>query len=411
MEKAGLSKALAVQPAPAAEVAELWETPKLRALFAAVPGLEAWVMRQQMEVTAIAAPTGLEGLRAEWMLRQFQALGLQAGVDEAGNVVAERAGARRGEPVLAVTAHLDTAFAPGTAVTVERRRGRVWAPGIADNGAGLAALLAMARLLRDAHCRPRRGLLLVATVGEEGEGDLRGMRHLFAPGSKLGRRIGATVVLDGPGDDQITTGALPSRRLRVVFTGPGGHSWSDLGRASATHAAVRAAGALLAQVHPRPGVLGCNIGVLQGGTVVNAIAAGAELKLDLRARSREGLEELGQAVRRAVASGLEQERAAALRGAVRARIEPLGERPGGALAAGSPLLELVRQADARLGIRSRQQFASTDANIPIAQGRDALRLGAGGSGGGIHTLGEWFEPEGRARALQRLLLIVLAWCG
>lgn len=371
--------------------------------------LEPWIERQQIEITSIPAPTGFEGLRAERFLKQCQTLGVRTAMDEAGNVLAERPGRNPAAPLLALTAHLDTAFPPGTPVELRRRRRRILAPGICDNGAGLAALLALMRVLQDTGLETERSVLFVANVGEEGEGDLKGMRHLFRSRGPYAQRIGATVVLDGPGCEPVTIEALPSRRLKLVFEGPGGHSWSDLGRASAVHAAARTASALLAQVQPRAGELGCNLGWMQGGSAVNAIAANASLKVDLRARDSAGLEALSRAVRRALALGLEQENAAGLSGTVRGHIESLGERPGGELPADAPLLRLVHRVDAHLGITTRLQCASTDANIPLSQGRQALRLGAGGSGGAIHTLQEWYDPTGRAKALQRLLLVMLGW--
>lgn len=369
--------------------------------------LEPWLQERQIELTAVPAPTHFEALRAEWIRRAWADLGLATSLDAAGNVLAERAGRDAAAPLVALTAHLDTAFAPGTPVRPERRDGRIWAPGISDNGAGLAALLALARILRDFSISTRAGLLFVANVGEEGEGDLKGMRHLFGPASPVASRIGCTLVLDGPGCDQITSQALPSRRFRLVVSGPGGHSWSDLGRASAVHAAVRVAAAFLAQVQPQAQVLGANIGLIQGGSAVNAIAAEAQFKLDLRARDAAGIASLTAALQRALAAGLEQENAAALTGEVNARLEPIGERPGGELPAAAPLLELVRAVDSHLGIAAQIQRASTDANIPLSLGRPALRLGAGGSGGGIHTLQEWFDPVGRTLALRRILGVTL----
>ena len=389
-------------------VARLWHEPAWQPVYAYLEEIEGWLQQEQMELTAVAAPTHYEGLRAEWVLQRWQSLGWAAHMDAAGNVVAERPGSDPQAPWLALTAHLDTAFAPGTAVRPERRGGRIWAPGISDNGCGLAALLGLARTLQEWQIATRMPLLLVANVGEEGEGDLKGMRHLFSAESGWAERIGWTVVLDGPGTDQITTAALPSRRLRLVLEGPGGHSWSDLGRASAVHAALRVGASLLAQVQPQAQVRGCNVGWMQGGSAVNAIAAEAQLKLDLRARDSAGLEQLSQAVRRAVAAGVEQENAAALSGTAQARVELIGERPGGVLEANSPLLRLLRSVDAAVGLTAEEQTASTDANIPLSQGREALRLGAGGQGGGVHTLQEWFDPVGRARALQRVLLLVAA---
>ena len=394
-----------------AQARSIWASPAWAPVFAHLEAIEPWVLAQQIAVTAVAAPTHFEGLRAEWMVRTLGELGLPAQVDAAGNVLAERAGAAARRPLAALTAHLDTAFPPGTSVQPARRQGRVWAPGISDNGCGLAALLAVARTLHDCRLRTRHPMLFVANVGEEGEGDLKGMRHLFSPQNPVARRIGWTLVLDGPGTDQITTEALPSLRLRIGIEGPGGHSWSDLGRASAAHAAARVAAALLAQVRPEAGELGCNIGLVQSGSAVNAIAAEAQLKLDLRARQRSGIERLNQAVRRALAMGLEQENEAALSGSVRGQIETIGERPGGALPPDSPLLALVRAVDSILGIKATTQCASTDANVPLSQAREALRLGAGGSAGGIHTLQEWFDPQGRMVALQRILLVALVVAG
>ncbi|MGH9518919.1 MAG: M20/M25/M40 family metallo-hydrolase, partial [Terriglobales bacterium] len=373
----------------------------------ALAALEPWLLERQIELTAVPAPTHFEALRAEWFRRAWGELGLEAAIDAAGNVLALRPGRDPEAPLIALSAHLDTAFAPGTPVRPERREGRIWAPGISDNGAGLAALLALARILRDHAIPTRSGLLFVANVGEEGEGDLKGMRHLFGPESRVAPRIGCTLVLDGPGCDQITTQALPSRRFKLLVTGPGGHSWSDLCRASALHAAIRIAAAFLAQVQPQAQVLGANIGLMQGGSAVNAIAADAQLKLDLRACDAAGIELLAAALQRALASGLEQENAAALGGAVRARLEPIGERPGGELPASAPLLHMVRAVDGHLGIAAQIQRASTDANIPLSLRRPALRLGAGGSGGGIHTLQEWFDPTGRTLALRRILGVTL----
>ncbi|HXR96883.1 MAG TPA: M20/M25/M40 family metallo-hydrolase [Terriglobales bacterium] len=402
---------MAAESSPSLNVADLDDvTVACQPALELLATLEPWIQQQQLAVTAVAAPTGFEGLRAEWVMRQWQALGLEPQLDAAGNVVAERAGTGADNGLVMVSAHLDTAFAPGTAVRPERRDGRLWAPGIGDNSAGLAALLALARVLHQARLRTPLSILFVANVGEEGEGDLKGMRHLFSSASPYAGRIRHSIVVDGPGAEQITCQALPSRRLKLIFEAPGGHSWSNLGGASAIHAAVRTAAALLAQVAPQPGVLGCNIGVVQGGSALNAIAAEAILKLDLRASDAAGLETLSQAVRRAIAAGLEQENAAAITGASRVRVELIGERPAGDLPADSTLLALVRAVDERLGIGSRLERASTDANIPLSQGRSALRLGAGGSGGGAHTLQEWYDPAGRTLALQRLLLILLAAC-
>lgn len=388
----------------------LWEEASVQAACTQLARLEPWIRRQQMEASRIPAPTGLEGLRAEWMLQQFRRWGWESGIDAAGNVVALRAGASdAGGPMVAFTAHLDTAFPAGTAVEPHFQHGKLHGPGIGDNGAGLAALLALARVVQEGGLTCRRTLALIANVGEEGEGNLRGMRHLFEQ-SPLAARLAFTLVVDGPGCEHITVGALGSRRIKVTWRGKGGHSWSEAGAASAIHALGRAIAALLARAPAEPGRAACNVGLIEGGSAVNAIAASATMKLDLRGTDRPRLEALTQSVREAVEAATEDENRAAASGHVEAQWEVLGERPWGQLDPHAALWTAVRLVDERLGVSASPQIASTDANIPLSLGREAIRLGAGGRGGGAHTLEEWFDPVGREMALKRLLLtgLVLA---
>lgn len=369
--------------------------------------MEAWLQKQQMELTAIAAPTGLEGLRAEWMLRQMKELGLRSvDVDEVGNVIGFRPGVTEDGPVVAITAHLDTVFPARTPIQPKVVNGVLTAPGISDNGAGLAALLGLLRCLQDARLKTCWPLLLVANVGEEGEGDLKGFRHLFGP-SPWNERIAATIVLDGPGVEHVTVQGLGSRRLKLTFRGPGGHSWSEAGTASAIHGLVRACHAMLAQVQPEPGESSFNLGVMEGGSSINSIAAEASVRIDLRAHEADTLQSLAAAVRRAAAQGMEEENQLAMTGAVEARLQIIGDRPAGKLAPGSELLHAVLAVDRALNIEAQTGAASTDANLPLSLGRQAIRIGAGGRGGGAHTLDEWFDPTGRHLGLRRLLLLAL----
>ncbi len=371
--------------------------------------LEPWIRRQQLAVAAIPAPTGGEGLRAEWMRSQFLALGLSVEIDAVGNVLAVLPAARTPEaggasPYILLTAHLDTAFPPGTAMTARLENGQLRGPSVLDNAAGLAALLALARVCTEAGADAQFApFLFAADVGEEGEGNLRGMRHLFS--APWAARIAHTLVLDGPSLD-ITTRALGSRRFQVQVTAPGGHSWADAGGATATHALARIAARLLATAACEPGVAACSIGQIAGGEAINTLAASAGMKVDLRAAEPARLEALAQTLRAAVEYGIRQENRLALHGAAEARVEILGERPAGALPAEAPLRAALAQVDAELGIQAADTLASTDANIPLALGRSALRLGAGGRGGGGHTLQEWFDPAGRALALRRVLLLM-----
>ncbi|WP_035958775.1 M20/M25/M40 family metallo-hydrolase [Bryobacter aggregatus] len=375
----------------------------------------SWTNEKHLELCRVAAPTFFEEKRAQWMIGQLEALGYEARIDRAGNVVATRPEESRG-PWVAVTAHLDTVLSPRNADDIRvAPDGRFLGPGVADNGAGLAGLLSVARqyALRPPD-KSQAGLMLVANVGEEGEGNLSGMRYLCRQ-SNLAERIQAFLVLDGPGVEHLTTQALGSRRFEVVFSGPGGHSWSDAGNPNAVHAMSRTIADFLDCHGRRAGFLQtrygrstANFSLIDGGTSINSIPASARAKLDLRSESGEVLDELAELLTDCVerALVLENERVVAMRGSGRltAKIREIGSRPGGHLLATSRLLETMRQVDEHLGISSRLDCASTDANIPLSMGLEAVSIGAGGSGGGAHSEGEWYHPEGRELGLRRIYL-------
>jgi acetylornithine deacetylase/succinyl-diaminopimelate desuccinylase-like protein len=310
---------------------------------------------------------------------------------------------------VALTAHLDTVLAPRQAEDISLDAGgRFHGPGVSDNGAGLTALLAIARTCKTAARLPESecGLLLVANVGEEGEGNLLGMRHLCGP-SPLAKQIAAYVVVDGANTDHITTRALGSRRFEVAFTGPGGHSWSDFGVGNPVHALCRAV-ALFAETRldsgPKSAV---NVGLIEGGSGVNAIAQAARCKVDIRSESNARMDELVDVLSSAVerARDLENQRQTGGRVAVKTR--EIGSRPAAALPEQAPILRYVRAVDAHLGIRSHLDCSSTDANLPLSMGIPAVAIGAGGQGGGAHTSAEWFSPDGRDLGLKRILLSLL----
>ena len=280
-------------------------------------------------------------------------------------------------------------------------------PGVSDNGAGLAALLAIARALRtypevEDLCP---SLLFVANVGEEGEGNLSGMRYLCRQGPSA-PKIGAFLVLDGPTTDHITWQALASRRFDVTFTGAGGHSWSDYGIGNPVHALSRAI-TLFTETRlngsgsPRSSY---NFGVLEGGQSINSIPTHARTKVDIRSESPAKLDEIAGMLTSSVERALEIENGRATGGRVSAKIKEIGSRPGGRLPEDAPILRWIRAVDAHLGIRSHLDCASTDANIPLSSGLPAVSIGAGGQGGGAHTAQEWFHPEGRDLGLKRILL-------
>lgn len=365
-----------------------------------------------LQICRIAAPTFFEQARAEWLRGQFEGWGWTAKLDRAGNVIASLGADDAARPFV-VSAHLDTVYAPGRPEEVFiSPDGCFVGPGVSDNGAGLAALMSLGRILADASGLRRlaESTLLVANVGEEGEGNLSGMRYVCRPAAPL-TAIQAFLVLDGPSIDHITAQALASRRFEVAFAGPGGHSWNDSGTPNPVHA-ISAAIATFSQYVENRGVserkarLSYNFGIVEGGSSINSIPSSARAKLDLRSEDPAVLEELTSLLSSAVEAGLERENRGARGARLTAKIKELGSRPGGRLPQDSPLLSTIRAVDYHLNIRSKVDCASTDANVPLSLGLPAVSIGAGGQGGGAHTREEWYQPDGRETGLRRILLIL-----
>lgn len=382
--------------------------PRVARAIAWLRSRENWITEQQIRLTEIPAPPFGEERRARAVLDLLGECGWEAAIDDAGNVVAE-SGADASRVVL-LSAHLDTALAPAEAVRVRREGTRLRAPGISDNGAGLAALVAVAAAFRAAEVRTRLGVVFAANVGEEGEGNLRGMRALVA---RYGRRIEAALAVDGASTRHITIAGIASRRFEAVIRGPGGHSWSSAGAPNPIHALGRAIGRIVAIPLPQNPRTSLNIGAIEGGGAVNAIAGRAAMKIDLRSESESALDAMESEIRRAVEQGAAAEREAARSESPALAVEfrQLGSRPAGRLSSQSPLLAAVRDVDRFLGIESRCQAASTDANIALSLGIPAVTLGGGGTGGGAHTDEEWYDASGRTAGLERILLTLLLVAG
>jgi tripeptide aminopeptidase len=362
-----------------------------------------------LELLRIPAPPFGEQARAAWFLERFQQLGLSnPHIDAAGNALAELPAARADPatpgPVILLSAHLDTVFPSGTSADPTEIETRILAPGACDNAAGLSALLGIAAALRHAELAPAVPILFAANVGEEGEGDLRGMRHLFGA-SPYAPRIAAAIALEGSGSSAVVTRALASRRFRVTVTGPGGHSWNDAGAPNPILILSRALLALesldLPRGEPRTTL---NIGQISGGTSINSIPESATAWLDLRSTDPLQLHAAETALRQSLTEWATPPLSPT---ASAFSIETIGDRPGGALPDNSPLLTTVRAVDRHLNLRTEPGLGSTDANIPLSLGIPAVAIGAGGLGGGIHTLQEWYDPTGRSAALRRILLTLL----
>ncbi len=374
---------------------------------------ELQLLQWQTEFLAIPAPPFHEDERAIWFRRQFRLLGLeQPQVDPEGNVIAlcGPAPAGPGQPAILVSAHLDTVFPPGTPCQPTEDGTRILCPGACDNGAGLTALLAIAAALQESGVQFACPVIFTGNVGEEGEGDLRGMRYLFDhPPFDL--TIAAAIALEGAGNGLVVDRALGSRRLRATVSGPGGHSWADVRRPNpllALSSALLAVARLPLSTNPRTTL---NVGTFQGGTSVNSVPETANAQFDLRSTSQLELDRLEIAV----LATLSAEIAAETRNRpdtdqLRLSVERIGDRPIGALAHDAELYRSLRAVDRHLGIQTEPRMGSTDANLPLSRGVPALAIGAGGTGGGLHSTSEWYDPTGRELALRRILLLLLATC-
>lgn len=389
---------------------QLSASPQVRTAMDWFAAHRDWIDDEHARLTEIPAPPFQEAERGAAVKVLLSAVGLEVSTDKTGNVIGTLRGASDREVVL-LSAHLDTVFPAGTDVTVHREKKRMTAPGISDNGTGLVALVAIARAIHEARIQPQRTIIFAANVGEEGEGNLRGMRALV---DAYRDRLKAAIVLDGSSIDHVTTKALASRRVEVVITGPGGHSWSDFGIPNPINALIRGSVRFISTRVPANPRTTFNIGQIEGGTSVNSVPHEAILKVDLRSESEEELTRLESALRESISAGARDEMEAARdrsKGKLEWKINLLGSRPGGDLPGNSPLLAALRAADAVVSNQSRAERASTDANVPLSLGIDAIAIGAGGNGGGAHSLQEWYESEGREVGLQRVLLTLLGISG
>jgi tripeptide aminopeptidase len=410
-----ISPASDTYPPVQEEVARIAGSPQVRAAFERFRAHESQFALWQMEATRLAAPPFGEAPRAAWLADRFRELGLtDVHVDEVGNVFGIRPG--YGSRYVALSAHIDTVFPAATPLNIRQQGSRLYGPGVSDNGAGIAAMLALARVLASARIVHALPYLFIGNVGEEGEGDLRGMRHVFAT-PRWRDAIAYSVIVDGAGADTIVAEALGSRRFEVIVRGPGGHSWSDFGAPSPIIALARTIEAFSQTPVPATPKTTYNVGVIRGGTSVNSIPESASMRVDLRSTSMAEIDRLERALRVALEQAVAAEnRAAAQHGTrkpqlVQSEVVEIGNRPAGELARDARLLKVIRAVDVQLGNAAQVQRASTDANIPLSLGREAIAIGGGGSGGGAHTLQEWFDCNGRDLGLRRILLTMLTLSG
>ncbi len=383
---------------------------RVRAARAFIERSDEATLGRQAALSAIPAPTGAEGARGARVADMLGGIGLQdVHVDDVGNVRGWYNNGGSGACVI-LSAHLDTVFGPELDVSVARRGARLEGPGIADNARGLAALVTIGEALVRARVDTRRPVLLAATVGEEGSGDLRGVRHLFGPSAHPPIHPSAFIALDGAGIERIVHRALGARRYRVTYRGPGGHSWAAFGVPNPAHAIGRAIdriAGLPAHHSPRTAHSVVRIG---GGTSLNSIPQEAWFDLDLRSEERSALEKLDDEMQAAVTHALNEENRKRIPGTapLSVDIRRVGERPSGLTPRTHPLVQTAVAATRAVGHDHQLACASTDANVPIALGVPAVALGAGGRAGDAHLPTEWYENDKGALGIVRALLVTAA---
>jgi tripeptide aminopeptidase len=388
------------------EITDLISQPAVRSALDSVKAGESEVIRDQIRICQIAAPPFHENARASAMKSAFEQAGLSnVRIDRAGNVLGERAGVTL-RPHVVVAAHLDTVFPESTEVRITREGGRLKGPGVGDNCRGLAVLLAVARAIVRTSIPLRGSITFVADVGEEGLGDLRGMRELF--GVTLKGQVDQFVAIDGAGLF-LTTGGVGSHRYRVTFSGPGGHSYAAFGVPNPIHAMGRAIEKIAQLNTPAQPKTTFSVGRVGGGTSVNAIATECWMEVDLRSAGPAELAALTERFRKAVDAAVREENArwtSASR--VTANTELVGDRPAGRTRGDAEVVQTAHRAARALGISVPENESSTDANVPMELKIPAVTIGGGGAGSGQHTTSEAFDTTDSWRGTQFAFLLTIA---
>jgi len=373
------------------------------------------IVREIIAINEIPAPPFKEADRARAFAQMLRESGLaNVEIDPEGNVLGLRKGTGSG-PLVAVAAHLDTVFPEGTDVRVRREGNRLLGPGVGDNSRSLAVMLAIVRALESANVQTTGDILFVGDVGEEGPGDLRGMRYLFQKG-RYKDRIRMFISIDGAGNgSDIVNGALGSRRYRVTFRGPGGHSYGAFGLVNPTYALAKAMDRLSKVSVPSTPRTTYNVGVIGGGTSVNSIPNEVWMDVDLRSESPQQLNKLAEEfIKQARAAADDENKARSTnQGRIEVDAKVIGERPSGITPADSPIARLAAAAVSKFGLLPTFSVGSTDANIPISLGVPALTIDSGGSGGRAHALDEWVNVEkgSSVRGINLVMTTVLALAG
>ncbi|MDQ3996972.1 MAG: M20/M25/M40 family metallo-hydrolase [Gemmatimonadota bacterium] len=387
------------------------DDPRMRAALQTIRDDNSWTLSQQVSLCEIPAPPFGEARRAAEYRRRLAALGLRnVRIDAEGNAIGERPGTGAG-PTVVIAGHLDTVFPESTDVRTRRVGDRIYGPGIGDDCRGLAVVLAVARAFQRAGVRTNGTVIFVGNVGEEGPGNLRGVRHLYD--KELKGRIDYFISVDGTGLG-LTSRAVGSNRYRVTYKGPGGHSFGDFGMPSPIHALGRAISRIADLEVPAAPKTTFNVGIVRGGTSVNSIAFEASMDVDMRSESAQALGEVDVKVRRMLGEALNEENARAreAKGHLALVIDTIGIRPAGTQSDTSAIVRAAQSAAGALGFTVRPGASSTDANVPIGRGLPGIAIDGGGRGDGAHSLDEWYEDGAQGwLGPQWAALIVAALAG
>ena len=397
----------------AVDVDAILTAPEVARAMQIVDDSKEWCMEELVTLTEIPAPPFGEDERGAALMERFRGLGLtEVWKDSEGNVFGERGGTGNG-PTLVLSAHLDTVFPADTPIRVETKGTRLFAPGVGDNTVGLVTILTVLKALQEAAVETEGNIIFMGTVGEEGTGDLRGVKHLFLE-SELRKRIDMFISVDGTDDRNITNQALGSRRYRITYRGPGGHSWSAFGTPNPAFAMARTLTKLADLKLPHDPRQSYNVGVVGGGTSINSIPYEIWMEIDLRGENLEALQQMEGKFLGFVDQGVEEEnRARSLTGPVEAQKELIGDRPSGETPSDSVIIETA-VAVTRHMLATRNVLmvrSSTDSNLPISLGIPAITIGGGGDGSGAHSTSESFDPTNWERGIRRVLGIAVALVG
>jgi tripeptide aminopeptidase len=405
-------KSTSAQASYKTEIDQLTKNKKIQKAFEIIQELEPTTIKELIELTEIPAPPFEEQKRAERFKQMLQEAGIDSiWIDEVGNVVALRKGKGNGKTIV-FEAHLDTVFPIETDVTVKMKGDTMYAPGIGDDTRGLSMVLTVLKAMNRASIQTAADVLFIGVVGEEGLGDLRGVKHLFRPGAK---KIDSYIAIDGGDIGRVNNKGLGSLRYKVTFNGPGGHSWGAFGLANPHHAMGKAidyfdkaAGAFVAG-GPKTTY---NVGRIGGGTSVNSIPFETWIEVDMRSESPEKLKGVEKIFLEQMNAALKDYNTTVKKGAkLTLDIEKIGERPSGELADNLPLIQRAVAATEYFNAKPFLTRGSTNSNIPIALGVPAVTIGRGGKGGGAHSLDEWWLNDKGAESIKLALLIVVAEAG